>query len=85
MKKQIHFMIFFVLLFIFIVTLSARADGPVAPPPPPEHSMNGNQGTGCPIDRQDGILIALCITLGYAGFVLYHRGKIRKDTSITEK
>jgi hypothetical protein len=48
-------------------------------PPPPAHSQNGNQvspgGTGCPIDRTDGIVIALVISLCYGGFALYRRGR----------
>ena len=48
-------------------------------PPPPAHSQNGNQaspgGTGCPLDRTQGIMLALVLSLGYAGFALYQRGK----------
>ena len=48
-------------------------------PPPPAHGQNGNQvspgGTGCPIDRTDGIIIALVISLAYGGFALYQKGR----------
>ena len=80
MKKQLIILILFITLFTVGLINPAIGDGPIAPPPPPEHSMNGNQGTGCPIDRQDGILIVLFMALGYAGFILYNRGKLDKDT-----
>ena len=74
-------MILFVTTFLFIATLAAKAEGPA--PPPPGHSLNGNQaspgGTGCPIDRQSGLIVALLSTLGYAGFVLYRRGSEVKN------
>ena len=49
------------------------------PPPPPAHSQTGNQpgtgGTGCPIDRTDGIILTLLTALSYAGVILYQKGK----------
>jgi hypothetical protein len=82
MKKQYYFLILFILLFIVGLINPAIADDPATPPPPPGHSLNGNQGTGCPIDRQDGIFIVLVLTLGYAGFILYKRGNLRKDSRL---
>ena len=76
-------MILFVSLFVFVAILPARADGPA--PPPPGHSLNGNQSgggaTGCPIDRTQGIILAMTLCLAYAGFSLYNRGQKQNETS----
>ena len=78
MKKQLLFIPLLVCLSFFIYILPAKADGP--PPPPPGHSLDGNQtspggGTGCPIDRNQGILMAMTLCLAYAGFYLIKRGR----------
>jgi len=80
MKKQ--FRLFMVLATLFTLVIILPASGQA--PPPPAHGQNGNQtspggGTGCPLDRNDGILIALVLSLGYAGFVLYQRGKKKQE------
>jgi hypothetical protein len=84
MKKHLRLLILLLAIFITGLTTPVFADDPGLPPPPPQHAMNGNQaspgGTGCPIDRQDGIMIAIVVTLAYAGFVLYRRGKLGKNT-----
>jgi hypothetical protein len=70
----------FILLASF-VTLVSLSFGQA--PPPPSHSQNGNQaspgGTGCPIDRTDGIIMTLVLSFAYAGFALYKRGKEKKE------
>ncbi len=82
MKKQRSILILFVALFTLCLINPAIGDGPA--PPPPGHSLNGNQaspgGTSCPIDRNDGILVTLFVILSYAGFALYHRSNLEKDT-----
>ena len=84
MKKQLTLMILFVWLFLFVSVMPARADGP-SPPPPPGHAQNGNQAgqgaTGCPIDRTQGIIMALAICLAYAGFTLFKRGQSKENPS----
>jgi hypothetical protein len=79
MKKQFRLLMVLATLFTLVMVLPAR--GQDAPPPPPAHSANGNQGTGCPLDRTQGIMLALVLSLGYAGFALYQRGKkeVAKD------
>jgi hypothetical protein len=79
MKKQFRLLMVLATLFTLVMVLPAR--GQDTPPPPPEHSQNGNQGTGCPLDRTQGIMLALVLSLGYAGFALYQRGKkeVAKD------
>jgi hypothetical protein len=83
MRKQFQSLVFLLAFFTLGILQPAFADGPA--PPPPGHSLNGNQaspgGTGCPIDRKDGIIVVLLITLGYAGFILYRRGKPGNDTT----
>lgn len=75
MKKQNRF--FLALFFVIFLFMSASVNAQA--PPPPSHSQNGNQvspgGTGCPIDRTDGIIIALVISLAYGGFALYQKNK----------
>jgi hypothetical protein len=77
MKRNIIALtLFFSISFLFLVP-AAYSDGP--PPPPPGHFLNGNQtspgGTGCPIDRTEGMLMTVILCLVYAGFVLYRRSK----------
>ena len=78
MKKQIKLLMILAAFFTLVTVLPVSGQAP----PPPAHSQNGNQaspgGTGCPIDRADGIAFALICTLAYAGFILYHRGKNKK-------
>jgi len=66
-------------LFTLVAVLPVSGQAP----PPPAHGQNGNQtspgGTGCPLDRTQGVMLALVLSLGYAGFALYQRG--RKRTS----
>ena len=67
-----------VLAAFFTLVMVLPASGQA--PPPPAHGQNGNQtapggGTGCPLDRTQGIMLALVLSLGYAGFALYQRGK----------
>jgi hypothetical protein len=75
MKK--HFRLLMVLATLFTLVMVLPASGQA--PPPPAHGQNGNQlspgGTGCPLDRTQGIMLALVLSLGYAGFALYQRGK----------
>lgn len=79
MKKQIRFLLAFSLLSIFWMVVPGYGQAP----PPPSHSQNGNQvspgGTGCPIDRTDGIIIALVVSLAYGGFALYQKSR-KKST-----
>ena len=79
MKKYLR--LFMVLATFFTLVMVLPASGQA--PPPPAHGLNGNQtspgGTGCPIDRTEGIVLALLISLGYAGFMLYQRGKNKNE------
>jgi hypothetical protein len=81
MKKQFRLLMALASLFTLVMVLPASGQAP----PPPEHSQNGNQtspgGTGCPLDRTQGIMLALVLSLGYAGFALYRRGQkeVTKD------
>lgn len=81
MKK--HFRLLMVLATLFTMVMVLPASGQA--PPPPAHGQNGNQaspgGTGCPLDRTQGIMLALVLSLGYAGFALYQRGRkeVAKD------
>jgi len=59
-------------LFTLVMVLSASGQAP----PPPAHGQNGNQtspggATGCPLDRTQGIMLVLVLSLGYSGFALY--------------
>ena len=74
MKKQFRLLIALASLFILVMVLPASGQAP----PPPAHGQNGNQmspggATGCPLDRTQGIMLALVLSLGYAGFALYQR------------
>ena len=76
MKKQLRLFMAFMALFTMIMILPASGQAP----PPPAHGQNGNQtspggGTGCPLDRTQGILLALVLSIGYAGVALYYREK----------
>ena len=77
MKKQFRLLMVLVAFFTLITVLPVSAQAP----PPPAHGQNGNQtspnggATGCPLDRTQGIMLALVFSLGYAGFALYRRGK----------
>ena len=75
MKKQFRLLMVLATLFTLVMVLPASGQAP----PPPAHGQNGNQvspgGTGCPLDRTQGIMLALVLSLGYAGFALYKRGK----------
>ena len=75
MKKQIRLLIALASLFTLVMVLPASGQAP----PPPEHGQNGNQaspgGTGCPLDRTQGIMLAMVLSLSYAGFALYQRNK----------
>ena len=79
MKKHIRLLMALATLFALVLVLPASGQAP----PPPDHSMNGNQaspgGTGCPVDRTNGIVLALIISLGYAGFMLFQRGQKNKE------
>jgi len=79
MKKHLRLLMVFATLFTLVMVLPASGQAP----PPPSHSQNGNQaspgGTGCPLDRTQGIMLALVLSLGYAGFALYRRGKQSKE------
>ena len=81
MKKQLKLLMVLVTLFTLVTVLPVSAQAP----PPPAHSQNGNQaspgGTGCPLDRTQGIMLALVLSLGYAGFALYQRGKTVKEVN----
>jgi hypothetical protein len=84
MKKALIYLIIFLSIFFGGFTGSAIADGP--PPPPPGHSQNGNQaspgGTGCPIDRDEGMVLVVIFSLCYAGFTLLNRRNSLRDSSI---
>lgn len=75
MKRQISRL--FIAIFVLFFSFQVMADEP-GPPPPPGHARNGNQvspgGTGCPLDRKQGLVLSLALSLAYAGFVLYRRG-----------
>ena len=75
MKKHIRLLMVLATLFTLVMVLPASGQAP----PPPAHGQNGNQAgggaTGCPLDRTQGIMLALVLSLGYAGFALYQRGK----------
>ena len=81
MKKYMLLMTLFVWVLMLAFTIPAKADGP--PPPPPNHSVNGNQaspgGTGCPIDRTQGIVLAMTLCLAYAGFSLIKKGRLQGE------
>ena len=78
MKKQFRLLMVLATLFTLVMVIQASGQAP----PPPSHGQYGNQaspgGTGCPVDRTDGIVLALVISLGYAGFILYQRGKKKR-------
>jgi hypothetical protein len=76
MKKHFRIIMFLATLFAFVLVLPVRAQD--IPPPPPAHSQNGNQGTGCPIDRTHEIILALAFSVGYGVFALYLRGRKKK-------
>ena len=77
MKKQIRLLMALATLFTLVIITPASGQAP----PPPSHGQNGNQtspgGTGCPLDRTQGMMLAFVFSLGYAGFALYQRD--RKD------
>ena len=80
MKKQFRLLMALAALFTLLMVLPASGQAP----PPPAHGQNGNQtspgtATGCPLDRTDGIVIALMASLAYAGFYLYRRGQSKKE------
>jgi hypothetical protein len=79
MKKHIRLLMVLATLFTLVMVLPASGQAP----PPPAHGQNGNQvspgGTGCPLDRTQGIMLALVLSLGYAGFALYQRGRKEVD------
>ena len=75
MKKQIRILMVLASLLTMVIVQPVSGEEPINPPPPPSHSQNGNQGTGCPLDRTQGIMLSLVLSLGYAGFALYQRGK----------
>ena len=79
MKKHLRLLLALVSLFTLVMVLPVNGQAP----PPPSHSQNGNQpspgGTGCPLDRTQGIMIALILSLGYAGFALYQRANQGKE------
>ena len=78
MKKQFKLLMVLAVFFTLIAVLPASGQAP----PPPTHSQNGNQaspgGTGCPLDRTEGIVLALVLSLGYAGFALYQNARKEK-------
>jgi hypothetical protein len=75
MKKYLRLLLVLTAFFSFIAVLPVSGQAP----PPPSHSQNGNQaspgGTGCPLDRTQSIMLAMVLSLGYAGFALYQREK----------
>ena len=82
MKKQLRLMMVLVSLFTMVSVLPVSGQAP----PPPGHGQNGNQAspgsgaTGCPLDRRQGIVLAMVLSLGYAGFALYLRSKKEKES-----
>jgi hypothetical protein len=81
MKKQIRLLIALAAIFTLVSVIPANGQAP----PPPAHGQNGNQlspgGTGCPLDRTNGIAMMMVIALGYAGFALIQRGKNKLQIS----
>jgi hypothetical protein len=81
MKKVIQQSITLIALLILTSVLPASGQAP----PPPDHAQNGNQtspgGTGCPIDKTEGLIIALVFSLGYCGFTLFRQGRAEKETN----
>lgn len=75
MKKQFKLLMVLAAFFTLVVVLPASGQAP----PPPAHGQNGNQmspgGTSCPLDRTQGIMVAIVLSLGYAGFALYQKQK----------
>jgi hypothetical protein len=75
MKKYSRILVILTILFTTAMILPASGQAP----PPPAHGQNGNQtapnGTGCPLDRTQGLALALVFSLGYAGLALYQRGR----------
>jgi hypothetical protein len=75
MKNMLRSTLVVILFLSSVMTINVSGQAP----PPPSHSQNGNQaspgGTGCPIDRTEGLLVALAIGLCYGGFTLYMRNK----------
>jgi hypothetical protein len=75
MKKVLRFFLLLTAFWTLVMVLPVSAQAP----PPPDHSQNGNQtspgGSGCPLDKTQSILVALVISLGYAGFALFQRNK----------
>ena len=83
MKRQLSRLVLFTAILVMFTTVQTKADEP-GPPPPPGHAQNGNQrspgGTGCPLDRKQGLVLSLALSLVYAGFVLYRRS-LRQDAT----
>ena len=81
MKKNLMILV----VLVVFSTVCLVHQGFSQAPPPPAHGQNGNQispgGTGCTIDRTDGILFALAISLCYAGLALYLRGRKKEKTN----
>lgn len=79
MRKQFRLLIILTAFLSLMMVLPASGQAP----PPPAHGQNGNQtstgGTGCPIDRTQGIVLAMALCLGYAGFVLFQRGRKKEE------
>jgi len=48
-------------------------------PPRPPHAIKNEKATGCPLDQTQNIILALTLSLGFAGFTLYKRGKINQS------
>jgi hypothetical protein len=75
MKKPLRLLMALVSIFTLVTVTQVNGQAP----PPPSHSQNGNQaspgGTGCPVDNTGGIILAMIISLAYAGFILYERSK----------
>jgi len=83
MKRQLRLMMVLVSLFTMVSVLPVSGQAP----PPPAHGQNGNQtspggATGCPLDRRQGIVLAMVLSLGYAGFALYLRNKKEKEAKL---
>ena len=82
MKKHTRLLMVLATLFVLVLALPASGQAP----PPPAHGQNGNQaspgGTGCPLDRTQGIILVLVLSLSYAGFALYQRDKKEKESGI---
>lgn len=73
MKKNLTLIAVLASMFTLVTVIPVSGQAP----PPPSHSQNGNQaspgGTGCPLDRTQSIMLAMVLSLGYAGFALYQR------------